>query len=103
MAGGRSMTEAEVAVVVGAGPGLGNALVKRFAEAGMTVAAVSRKGVAPDVQQRGAVRGYACDATIVDHVKSIFARVSGEVGPPDLVVVNVGPCDRAGIPEISAE
>ena len=38
------MTEREVAVVVGAGPGLGNALVHRLAQAGMTVAAVSRQG-----------------------------------------------------------
>jgi len=36
----------EVAVIVGAGPGLGNALVRRCAEAGMRVAAVSRKGLA---------------------------------------------------------
>jgi len=38
------MSPNEVAVVVGAGPGLGSALVARFAEAGMRVAAVSRRG-----------------------------------------------------------
>lgn len=38
------MKEQQIAVVVGAGPGLGNALVQRFAQAGMTVAAVSRQG-----------------------------------------------------------
>jgi len=36
------MSEKEVAIVVGAGPGLGSALVVRFAQAGMAVAAVSR-------------------------------------------------------------
>ena len=98
------MTEAAVAIVVGAGPGLGNALVKRFAEAGMAVAAVSRKGATPELQQREAVvRGYACDATIGDQVKAMFSRVTAELGPPDAVVFNVGTWDRAGILEISDE
>src|SRR5262245_32552528 len=98
------MSEKQVAIVVGAGPGLGNALVQRFAEAGMAVAAVSRKGVAPEPRQRSAVpRGYACDATSSDQVKTTFERVAAELGPPDLVVFNVGTWDRAGILEISDE
>ena len=56
------MSTRDVAVVVGAGPGLGNALVARFAEAGTRVAAVSRKGVAGE-PHRDLVRGYVCDAT----------------------------------------
>ena len=57
------MTEKEVAIVVGAGPGLGNALVARFAEAGMTVAAVSRRGIAPKLPCRGigTRRASACE------------------------------------------
>lgn len=98
------MTEAEVAVVVGAGPGLGNSLVKRFAEGGMAVAAVSRRGIASTLPQGGdVVRGYACDATMGDQVTTMFARVAAELGPPDLVVFNVGTWDRAGILEISDE
>ena len=98
------MTEAEVAVVVGAGPGLGNALVQRFAEAGMAVAAVSRRGIVPEPQQRsGVIRGYACDATMGDQVKAMFAQVMAELGPPDVTVFNVGTWDRAGILEISDE
>ena len=96
------MAETAVGVVVGAGPGLGNALVNRFADGGMAVAAVSRRGIAPELRQRGAVvRGYACDATVTDQVKSMFARVNSELGPPELVVFNVGTWDRAGILEIS--
>jgi len=98
------MTETEVAIVVGAGPGLGHALVERFAQAGMAVAAVSRKGVAPKLPKgRGMARGYACDATIGDQVKNTFARITAELGAPDLVVFNVGTWDRAGILEISDE
>ena len=96
------MSEKQIAVVVGAGPGLGNALVRRFAEAGMNVAAVSRKGRLPDMtEHRDLVRGYACDATVGDEVITMFARVTAELGPPDLVVYNVGTWDRAGILDIS--
>ena len=98
------MTRTDVAVVVGAGPGLGYALVTRFAEAGIAVAAVSRKGNTPESPARGTiVRGYACDATVPDQVKTMFARVTAELGPPDVVVFNVGTWDRAGILEISDE
>src|SRR5262249_24126075 len=90
------------AVVVGAGPGLGNALVVRFAEAGMRVAALSRRGVAGD-PPRDLVRGYACDATVGEQVRSVFKRVADELGPPSLVVFNVGIWDRGGILDISAE
>ncbi len=96
------MTEKQIAVVVGAGPGLGNALVRRFAEAGMNVVAVSRRGRLPDmIEHRDLVRGYACDATVGDEVITMFARVTAELGSPDLVVYNVGTWDRAGILDIS--
>jgi len=96
------MSENQIAVVVGAGPGLGNALVQRFAEAGMKVAAVSRKGLPPELNgHRDLVHGYACDATVRDQVVAMFARVTADLGAPDLVVYNVGTWDRAGILEIS--
>jgi NAD(P)-dependent dehydrogenase (short-subunit alcohol dehydrogenase family) len=96
------MTEKQIAVVVGAGPGLGNALVRRFAEAGMNVVAVSRRGRLPDmIEHRDLVRGYACDATVGDEVITMFARVTAELGSPDLVVYNVGTWDRVGILDIS--
>jgi len=91
----------EVAVVVGAGPGLGNALVTRFANAGMRVAAVSRRGAG---QPRGdQVRFYACDATVGEQVKRLFERVTSDLGPPSLVVFNVGVWDPAAILDISEE
>ncbi len=96
------MGTSEVAVVVGAGPGLGNALVARFAEAGMRVAAISRSGGGgqPD---RDAVHFYSCDATIGEQVRRVFERVSRELGPPSLVVFNVGIWDQGGILEISED
>lgn len=96
------MSEKQIAVVVGAGPGLGDALVRRCAEAGMNVAAVSRRGRPPEmIEDRNLVRGYACDATEGAEVTGMFARVTAELGTPDLVVYNVGTWDRAGILDIS--
>lgn len=96
------MNEKQIAMVVGVGPGLGNALVRRFAEAGMDVVAVSRKGQPPEmIEHRGLVRGYACDATVGDEVVAMFARIGAELGPPDLVVFNVGTWDPVGILDIS--
>lgn len=96
------MSEKQIAVVVGAGPGLGNALVRRCAKAGMKVAAVSRRGRPPEIiEDRNLVRGYVCDATMGAEVTGMFARVIEELGTPDLVVYNVGTWDRAGILDIS--
>jgi NAD(P)-dependent dehydrogenase (short-subunit alcohol dehydrogenase family) len=92
----------EVAVVVGAGPGLGNALVRRFAQAGMRVAAVSRKGVASQEYQ-DLIRGYSCDATVGEQVRRVFERVTEELGSPSLVVFNVGVWDPSGFLDISEE
>lgn len=96
------MSTGEVAVVVGAGPGLGNALVGRFSEAGMRVAAVSRRGIASNADH-GLVRGYSCDATVSEQIIKVFHQVADELGPPSLVVFNVGVWDRGGIFEISEE
>jgi NAD(P)-dependent dehydrogenase (short-subunit alcohol dehydrogenase family) len=98
------VTANEVAVVVGVGPGLGDALVLRFAESGMSVAAVSRKGLAPPSHRDGRrIHGFAADATNAEQVKKTFAGIVADLGPPDLVVFNVGTWDRAGILDISDE
>lgn len=79
----------EVAVVVGATGGLGEALVEACAaDGGMAVAALSRRP-AP-AGGRGAVRSYACDATDGAAVERTFQAVEADLGPPDLVVFNVG-------------
>lgn len=94
------MGKSEVAVIVGAGPGLGNALVRRCAKAGMRVAAVSRRGLAGDADG-DLVRGYSCDATVGEQVRNAFDRIEEELGPPSLVVFNIGIWDRGDILDIS--
>ena len=100
------MTEQPIAVVAGAGPGLGNALVHRFARAGMTVAAISRSGgyaaLTPE-SDRKQVRGFACDATQGAQVTAAFAEIGRELGVPELVVFNVGTWDRGSILDLSEE
>ena len=92
-----------VAVVVGAGPGLGSALARRFAGAGMTVAVARRNvDILSDLAEEIGGKAYACDATDPASVNSLFESVSGDLGTPGLVVYNAGTFQPGGILEIDA-
>lgn len=96
----------EVAVIVGAGPGLGAALARRFARAGMKVA-VARRSVdklAPLIEELGgAARAYACDATDERAVRQLFASIAADSGVPALAIFNAGAFVRKGVLDTSAE
>ncbi len=85
----------EVALIAGAGPGLGAAMARSFAKDGMNIALAARdtKKLAALVKEISAhgVEAYAfgCDVTREVHVIDLFKRVIGEVGAPSLVVYNV--------------
>jgi NAD(P)-dependent dehydrogenase (short-subunit alcohol dehydrogenase family) len=91
-------------MVVGVGPGLGWALVKRFAAAGMRVAMGARNKEKLDAllkrEPLADVGSYACDASDAGAVAALFDRVEREIGPPDLVVFNAGAYRPGGILEI---
>jgi NAD(P)-dependent dehydrogenase (short-subunit alcohol dehydrogenase family) len=96
----------DVAVIVGVGPGLGWALVKRFAREGHAVVACSRdpRKLAPLAKSEGLeVRLEACDATRADEVNRVFASVEKDLGIPSVVVFNAGAYERGGILELSPE
>jgi NAD(P)-dependent dehydrogenase (short-subunit alcohol dehydrogenase family) len=81
-----------VAVVVGAGPGLGFAAAKRFAAAGMTAVLVSRNADRLNdlaAQIEGAV-AYPCDATDEGAVEKMFKDIEAEHGPVEVLVYNPG-------------
>lgn len=84
-----------VAIIVGTGPGLGSALARRFAQAGMTVALAARNAekfgaLLQELPALGGIgRAYGCDATDEQSVKELLALVTVEMGAPDLVVYNV--------------
>ncbi len=92
-----------VAVVVGVGPGLGSAVARRFAAAGMAVA-VARRNPECLAELAGEIGGkaYACDATERDSVEALFAAVDKDLGGPRVVVYNAGAYKRGGILEIEA-
>ncbi|HEX4584685.1 MAG TPA: SDR family NAD(P)-dependent oxidoreductase [Burkholderiaceae bacterium] len=82
-----------IAVVAGAGPGLGRALAQRFIQGGMRVALLARdagrltalaESLGPDA------RPLTCDLTHPDAVSAAFDRVEHELGTPQCVVFNAG-------------
>ena len=78
-----------VAVVVGAGPGLGSALARRFAVAGMAVAVARRREAElKDLAEETGGRAYACDATDGNSVEALFDSVERDLGTPALVAYN---------------
>ena len=94
-----------VAVVVGAGPGLGTALASRFAAAGMAVAVARRDRAALDASVKrigSAARPYACDAGDERSVVQLFEAVARDLGPPRLVVHNAGGFVRKPLLETTA-
>lgn len=103
------MTQAQVAVVVGVGPGLGAAAARRFAKAGYRVALMARgedklEPVAAEIRGAGGTAlSLPCDATDPAAVNAAFERVSLECGSPSLVVYNAGAFKLGGVLEISPE
>lgn len=93
-----------VAVVVGAGPGLGAALCRRFAKGGLKVAAARRReGEAEELARNIGGHAYSCDAADGQSVTELFQAVERDLGTPDLVVFNAGAFKPAGILDIDSE
>ncbi len=93
-------------MVVGVGPGLGTALARRFARAGMNVAMATRntdKLTGLVAELAGKARAYACDATDERAVTKLFADVVLDFSAPRLVVFNAGAFVRKSILDTTAE
>ncbi len=77
--------QGKVALVIGVGHGLGSALARRFAHAGMRVAVAARnaeklQALVQDICDKGALaRAYGCDAQWEPSVKEVFQRVDNEL------------------------
>ena len=103
------MTENGVAVIVGVGPGLGAALGRRFARAGMAVALASRDAGHLDhivghlAETGGQAHAYAADATEEAQVRRLFDAVEADLGPIGLTVFNAGAFMRQSILEAEAK
>ena len=93
----------KAAIVIGVGPGLGAALVRKFAGQGLEVLAVARAATKLDCfaghasQER--IHLYDCDATEPDAVTAMFAHVAATLGPLRLAVFNAGAFVRGEVAE----
>ncbi|MDE2580563.1 MAG: SDR family NAD(P)-dependent oxidoreductase [Rhodospirillales bacterium] len=98
-----------VGVVVGAGNALGGAIARRFAREGyaMAIARRSADRLTQLAEQIAALGGtalpLAVDARREEQVVSMFERVVAELGPPELVVFNVGGNVKFPILELTAK
>lgn len=77
----------QTAIVAGVGPGLGWALVKRFAAAGLQVAMAARTkdklNALLDQEPIEGIRAYSCDVADQASVEHLFAQVLQDLGAPD--------------------
>lgn len=87
-----------VIVVVGAGPGIGEAVARRFTSEGFVVALLARtedklqtmaQGIDAD-HGAGTARYYITDLRVEDSVTASFQRIRSELGPVQVLVYNAG-------------
>jgi NAD(P)-dependent dehydrogenase (short-subunit alcohol dehydrogenase family) len=94
------MTTQKVAVVTGAGSGLGRHITLALAEAGWHVAAAGRRLASLEetaaLAPAGSVLPVAADVTDPDSVAALFAAVGERYGRLDLLVNNAGTGAPAG-------
>jgi NAD(P)-dependent dehydrogenase (short-subunit alcohol dehydrogenase family) len=97
------MADQEVAVVVGGGPGLSASLVRLFTREGMKAAIAARN---PDkleaLSESTGCRTYRCDAVVPEEVNELFARVSQDLGAPNVVVYNASARVRGPLTDLDA-
>ncbi|MCP3804586.1 SDR family NAD(P)-dependent oxidoreductase [Allokutzneria sp. A3M-2-11 16] len=84
------------AVVIGAGPGIGRAVVQRFAREGLPTAVISRS--AADV---GAELALTADSTDEEALRGALDAVTSQFGLPDVVVYNAALVQADALGELS--
>jgi NAD(P)-dependent dehydrogenase (short-subunit alcohol dehydrogenase family) len=94
----------EIVLVVGAGAGLSAAVARRFAKQGAQIALAARHpdkldGLAAEL----GARAYACDVTDRAAVDDMVARVTAELGLPDVVMFNPSARARGPFVELDPE
>lgn len=99
-----------VALVTGGTKGLGRAMAEGLAEAGASVAIISRHAeqaaeVALSITNATGqkAKGYGCDVTVPAQVEALVAQVMEDFGQVDILVNNAGINTRGPIDELTLE
>ncbi len=97
------------ALIIGAGPGLGLALARRFGREGFAIALVARRQpvLAELAAQLGSLgprlKTYAADATDPAAVSAVCDATLRELGEPSVLIYNAGSYLPGGIADITPE
>ncbi len=100
---------AEAVIVVGVGPGLGAALVRRFAAGGYAVAALARDAgrleglVAEQAAAGRTVRGVPADVADFDSLRAGVAAATAAFGAPRVLIYNVSEWIPAEAPDLDPD
>jgi 3-oxoacyl-[acyl-carrier protein] reductase len=100
---------ARVAVVTGAGRGIGAAVARRLAADGHTVVLLDRDGAAASDTAAtihaagGRAEPYEADVALEPAVRSAVANVVAALGPPTILVNNAGFARDVPLPEMTTE
>ncbi|PSN66244.1 NAD(P)-binding protein [Corynespora cassiicola Philippines] len=91
-------TNKPVIAIVGAGPGIGEAVARRFATEGFAVALLARsedtlqamaQGINADIPE-GTAQYYITDLRVEDTVLASFKKIREDLGPVQVLVYNAG-------------
>lgn len=98
------MAQQEIALIVGAGPGLSASLARLFKKDGMKAALAARDvNKLDELVKEVDGRGYACDASDPKEVVRLFDSVDKDLGEPNLVVYNASGRVRGPLIELDPE
>jgi NAD(P)-dependent dehydrogenase (short-subunit alcohol dehydrogenase family) len=101
--------DGKVAVILGAGPGLGAAIARRFRREGFAVGLMARREESLSAARKeiedadGTVLAVETDATDVESVAQGFERVRERVGDPEVFVYNAGAFQMGSILDLTPE
>jgi NAD(P)-dependent dehydrogenase (short-subunit alcohol dehydrogenase family) len=103
------VAQGRVALVVGVGPGLGAALVRRFAQGGHAVAMIARSrefmdDLAAEVKAAGGrALPVTADVSDAEQIARAFTAVRSALGAPEVLLYNAGSGNWGTITEVTPQ
>ena len=99
----------KIAIVTGAGQGMGRSIVEKLSEYGAVVVVSGRTEskvveTARIIESRGGkALAVKADVSMIDDIKNLFDRCEARFGAPDILVANAGLSYISAIPETTEE